>query len=82
MTRKQSCKDDSIGALDEEGDEGHFIAMDQLRETKGVDRSGVQTDIKKNHVERNKKGDERTKDAGAHRPSDPLLTTSTKLTGI
>lgn len=83
-TRKQSHKDDSIGALDDECDEGHFIEMDQLkRETRGG-TSAVHTDIKKMHhsephkmVEHVQESNERT-----HRPSDPLLTTSTKITGI
>lgn len=83
-TRNQSCKDDSIGALDDEGDERHFIVMEQLNKETKRGTSGNQTENKMYHVERSKKSDERVKetDDHVHRPSDPLLTTSTKFTGI
>ena len=67
---EQPRNEDSMGDEDEHK---QFIAMDHLK--KDAPENRVQTEIK---VERSKKSD----DERAHRPSDPLLTTSTKFTGI
>lgn len=83
-------EEDSIAASDEDDDDRdnrHFIAMDQLnKETRGSRATSAQTDIKKvNNAERGKKTNDTNNcdfDDRVHRPSDPLLTTSTKMTGI
>lgn len=82
--QEDRMKEDSIGASDDDdGNNRHFIAMDQLN--KATSRATTaQTEIKKgNNVERSKRtNDGRDFDDRVHRPSDPLLTTSTKMTGI
>lgn len=77
-TRKQQ---DSIGGTDDERDDANFIAMDQLN--KELRASDTQTENRIiNNLERSKQNVIKEGDGRAHRPSDPLLTTSTKFTGI
>lgn len=86
-------RQDSIGAEDDGGEVGHFLAMDQLNRDMKVEscqqRTSAKIDGKRINDseravgERSKKSDGKENDERAHhRPSDPLLTTSTKFTGV